>query len=158
MDILTALEAAHSPLTLGELKEYCGAMFSHQRLESLIHIGDIKSIPGHPDIYWSVPPAMKKRNTMRRIQPGMKPSDREKYLSDIVALREKLSTLSRDLDALLLRKDQFPTQEQIQAHVQRLHRYNEQKDIGQALLGHLAELRKCKVQAMYDDYNINEDD
>jgi hypothetical protein len=156
MDILTALEAAHSPLTLSELQEYCGVMFSQQRLESLIRSGDVKHVPDLPDVFWSVPAALKKQNTMKRLQPPLKPSEREKYLTDIHALRDKLSSVSFELDALRLQKDQFPTQEQLTAHMNRLHAYNDMKDIGQLIIGHLAEVEKCKVQKLYERYGIDQ--
>jgi hypothetical protein len=158
MDIATALEAARAPLSLSELKEFCGSMFSDQRLELLLRSGDVKSVPNISDVYWSVPIALRKKTALRRSQPPMKPPERIKCMSDIVALRSKLQTVSQELDCLLMKKDQFPTEEQIKEHMDRLHRYNEQKDIGQGLLGHLAEIKNCKVQKMYEEYGLDEND
>jgi hypothetical protein len=158
MDIATALEAAHAPLSLSELKEFCGAMFSDQRLELLLRSGDIRALPDLPDVYWSIPPALRKKTAMRRCQSSLKTAERERLTTDILVLRSKLETLSQEMDCLLMKKDQFPTQEQITEHMDRLHKYNDYKDIGQALLGHLAEIKKCRVQAMYEEYALEEND
>ena len=158
MDVMTALEAARAPLTLDELREYCGAMFSDERLESLIRAGDVKPLEEVPNAYWAVPLALRKRSTARRLQSPMKSVERARLIESIVNLRAKLNSEAEELEALELRRDQMPTQEQLNEHMQRLHKYNENKDIGQELMGKLAEIEKEKVEVMYEKYGIELDD
>lgn len=155
---MTALEAARAPLTLDELKQYCGAMFSEDRLDSLVRAGDVKPLAEIPNVYWAVPIALRKRNTTRRLQSPMKPIERSRLIESIVNLRAKLNSEAEELEALELRRDQMATQEQLNAHMQRLHKYNENKDIGQELMGKLAEIEKEKVETMYEKYGIELDD
>lgn len=158
MDILTALEAAHSPLTLDEIKEYCGLMFSKDRLDSLLRSGDVKQVPGLDDVYWCVPPFLRKRNSYKKCASPMRNADRSSLIRDITNFREKLDTVSHECDLLLLKKDTFPTQEQIDAHIQRFHDYNEIKDIGMLIIGHLAEIEKVQNKEIYEQYGLNEKD
>jgi hypothetical protein len=133
-------------------------MFLDQRLELLLRSGDIRTLPDLPDVYWSIPPALRKKTSMQRCQSSLKMAEREQLITGILTLRSKLETLSQEMDCLLMKKDQFPTQGQITEHMDRLDEYDDYKDIGQALLGHLAEIKKCRVQAMYEEYALDEND
>ena len=156
MDIKTVLEAAHVPLSIDEIKEYSGRMFSSDRLESLARSGEIKKIPGClVDIYFVVPPSMKKNSTVRKCQSPMKQGEREKCIQQIVDLRTKINNVSQEIDSLMAKKDQFPTQEQLSGHMKRLHKYNDNKDIGQMILDHLARMEKVTIQSLYDEYNLD---
>ncbi|KAH0790106.1 DNA repair protein SWI5 [Histomonas meleagridis] len=158
MDMLTALQAAHAPLTLDELQEYCGPMFSNDRLETLIRTGEIKEIPNLPNVYWFVPDSMKKKTTTRKCQSPLKENERKTLIQQVLDLRIKINSLSKEVDSLMLRKDEFPTQKQLNDHMNRLHKYNETKDIGQLILGHLAEMEHKKIQELHEEYNLTNDD
>ena len=157
MDILTVLEAAHAPLTIEEIKEFSGLMYSDERLDSLIRTGDIQQVEGIPNVYYAVPPALRKRKAGKCFSP-LRSQERTDLIKEINHFREKLQTITEELNALLIKKDSFPTQEQLSAHRERLHQYNEAKDLGILLLGHLAELTGVKVQSLYDDFEIGPDD
>ena len=158
MDILTALEAAHSPLSTDELKAFCGVMFTSERLETLIRSGDVKLVPGLENVYWSVPAALKKRGAIKKCQSPMKAQDRKALIKQVVDLRTKITMVTKELDALMLKKDSFPTQEQLTDHMNRLHRYNEIKDSGMAIIGHIADLEKVQAKEVYERYGLSQND
>ena len=155
MDILTVLEAARAPLTIDEIKEYSGPMFSPDRLESLTRSGEIKKVQGCSDIYFIVPPSMKKNITARKCQSPMKQTERKKCIQQIIDLRNKIVNVSQEIDSLMAKKDQFPTQEQLTGHMNRLHQYNDNKDIGQMILSHLAQIDNVTIQSLYEEYNLD---
>ena len=132
-------------------------MYSDERLEQLIRTGDIKAVENVPNVYYAIPLSLRKRKTTRCFSP-LRSQERSALIKEINHFREKLQTLTEEYNALLLKKDSFPTQEQLTAHMQRLHQYNDVKDLGQLLLGKLAELEGVKVQKLYDDYDIGPDD
>ncbi len=158
MDIVTALDAARAPLTVNEIREYSGTMYSDERFESLIRSGEIKEVPGVPNTFWRVPPALRKRTTHAKCQSPIREGDRAKVIENVMGLRSKIISMSQELDSLRLRKDEMTTEQQVKAHMERLHRYNELKDIGQELLGRLAEIEKTKVENLYENYSLELDD
>ena len=157
MDILSVLLSSHSPLTLDEIREYSGAMFSADRLDSLLRSGEIKQVDGMKDTYWALPSTMKK-STARRCQSPMKQYDREKIIQQIVDLRVKLNNIDKELELLARKKDKFPTQAQLKEHMNRLHKYNDAKDIGQTLMGCLANMENVKIQQVYEEYGLDENE
>lgn len=46
----------------------------------------------------------------------------------------------------------------IKEHIALLHKYNEIKDIGQGLMGLIAESRGCRVAVVMEDYGMGEKD
>ena len=46
----------------------------------------------------------------------------------------------------------------IKEHIQLLHRYNEIKDIGQGLMGLIAEKRGCRIKDVMEDFGVDEKD
>lgn len=152
------LYAARAPITIDELKRYCGVMFNEDHLESLRRSGEIKPLDEVPNTYWRVPPALRKRTTMSKCHSPLKETDRTKLVEAVSGLRAKVISMSSELDALRLRKDDMPTQDQLKEHMERLHLYNERKDIGQSLLGHLAELEREKLERLYEKYSLEVDD
>lgn len=160
MDISTALEASHSVLSYDELKEYCGAMFSDERLDNLIQRGEVKEVIGFPKVYWYVPSSKRKKRSKSNIQMPMESMQFTKItlIKQIDELRQKLNSISHEVDYLLLRKDEFPTQEQLNLHMQRLHNYNETKDIGQTILGILSEIEHKKLYDLHLEYSLQTSD
>jgi hypothetical protein len=43
-------------------------------------------------------------------------------------------------------------------YIQMLHDYNDLKDVGQTLLGKLAEMEGATIREMYNTYGLNTDD
>lgn len=158
MDILTVFEAAHTPLTLEEVKEYSGVMFSDDRFNALIRSGDIQKVPGVDNLYWALPSSMKKRSTYKKCPSPIRTTERSSLIKDITNFREKLITITHECDELNLKKDTFPTKEQEDAHIQRLHDYNELKDIGTTIIGRIAEQEGVQTKDVYERYGLNNDD
>ena len=46
----------------------------------------------------------------------------------------------------------------IKEHIQLLHRYNEIKDIGQGLMGLIADKRGARIKEIMEDYGIGDKD
>lgn len=46
----------------------------------------------------------------------------------------------------------------IKEHIQLLHRYNEIKDIGQGLMGLIAEKRGCRIKDVMEEFGVDEKD
>lgn len=156
MDIQSVLEAARAPLTLDEIREYSGAMYSDERLEALIRSGDVKEISEIPGVYWSVPPELRKRNTVKRGQVQMNGDERKKCIEAIIQLRDKLEAATQALEALEADRDSMPTDEELKEHRERLHRYNRNKDIGQEIIGRIADIEHIKVKDVYEKYGIDQ--
>lgn len=156
MDVLSVLEAARAPLSLEEIREYSGAMYSDERLESLVRSGDVKEISEIPGVYWVLPLELRKQRAVRKQPLQMNGQERQKCVDAIVTLREKLNSTIQELEALELQKDAMPTDEQLKEHRERLHRYNMNKDIGQELIGRLADIEHIKVKDVYEKYGIDQ--
>lgn len=50
------------------------------------------------------------------------------------------------------------SEEELQQHIQKLHEYNEIKDVGQLLIGKLAELNGTTTRAMYQEFGLDLED
>ena len=155
MDIMTVLEAAHSPLSLEELKEYSGNMFSKDRLDSLVRSGDVKKVPGMDEVYWLVPPHLKKSGNYKKFTSPMKTIDRGSLYHDISSLRENLNSIISECDSLHSREDEFVTKEQQDLHIQRLHYYNEMKDIANLVCEQLSNIKGVGTAKIYEEYDID---
>ncbi|KAJ2811970.1 swi5-like zinc finger protein [Coemansia furcata] len=85
---------------------------------------------------------------------------RAKLAAAIAALEGDLETQTKARDALLAKCSL--TMEQARqladAHIDRLHRYNDMKDAGQMLFGKLAELKGKTVKEVYLEYNVDIND
>ena len=62
--------------------------------------------------------------------------------------------LQRQIEQLLWVEKEY--EEKVQAHIDRLHRYNEVKDAAQALLGRLAAMRGTTTAELYEEFGIAE--
>lgn len=69
----------------------------------------------------------------------------------ISALEERFSKLNEDIALLLKEHDES----ELDLHVKALHEYNEIKDVGQVLLGKLAESLGMTTSDMYDRFSLN---
>lgn len=154
MDILTVLHSAFCPLTYDEIRERSGAMFSADRLDSLVRSGDIRTVAGDERVYWAVPAAQRK-GAARRCQSPLKTGDRARLVQQIADLSAKLGSVDRELAVLSRKRDTFPTEAQLREHMQRLHRYNDAKDIAQTIMGGIADAEGVKVEAVYEEYGLS---
>lgn len=50
------------------------------------------------------------------------------------------------------------SEEELQRHIEKLHEYNEMKDVGQMLIGRLAELQGTTTNALYGQFGLSLED
>ena len=158
MDIFAVLEAVNSPLTINELQELCGTMFSQDRLDNLLRSGDVQKVSNLEGVYWCTPPALRKKPAYQKNVGQPKEVDRAQLIRDITSCQNKLITISQDYNALLLQKDYFPTEEQDKLHRTRLHNYNAAKEVGTFLVEKIAEMETSQVKSIYERYDLNDFD
>lgn len=70
-------------------------------------------------------------------------------------LQKKLDAINREIEEL---KSQGLKEEELQTHIDKLHEYNEIKDVGQVVLGRLANLEGIRTKDLYDRYGLNLED
>ena len=58
----------------------------------------------------------------------------------------------------MLHRDPDAAGQTVQAHIKRLHRYNEIRDVGTGLFGLIAERRGVRVRDVFGDFGVGEDD
>ena len=75
-------------------------------------------------------------------------------LSEVELLKLKLSETEKEI-ALLAEEY---SEHELQGHIQKLHEYNEIKDVGQILLGKLAEMEGLTTSHLYQRYDLTFDD
>ena len=158
MDIITVLESSGAPLTIEEIKKFSGPMYSNERFDSLIRSGEIREVEGLENVYWSVPPALKKRNTnqTRKCISPFNSKQRELEISKVIELRNKLFSITEELYFLQHKSENLPTEEQYKNHIKRLHKYNETKDEGIKLIEQIANMEGIPVHEVYERFEIDE--
>ena len=130
-------------------------MYNEERFQSLLRSGDISEVCD--GIYWAVPDHLKKRKVGCKQSMGIKKIDRPTLIKQIKELRGRLYGIQKEMDVYNGKKDELPTQEDYDAHIKRLHKFNEIKDVGEMLIGKLAEMRHVKVEELYDEYSLPRD-
>ena len=73
---------------------------------------------------------------------------------EIQRLQEKLKQVEEETCGLA----ENYSEEELQAHIHKLHEYNEVKDIGQLLLGKLAEVEGTTTATLYEQFGLDLDD
>ncbi|XP_073243999.1 uncharacterized protein [Porites lutea] len=111
-----------------------------------------------------VRPALAARSSSKLRQPFKSPlqskqqnmlAEEEPTLSDdIHSLEAKLEILDREIEEL----SQEYSEEELQQHIDKLHEYNEIKDVGQLLIGKLAEIDGTTTKDMYKEFGLNLED
>lgn len=71
-------------------------------------------------------------------------------------LKKELATLDAEMEELLLEKEKHD--QQLQALIEDLHRYNDLKDTAQNIFGRLAELEGTTTKEMYKRYDLELED
>jgi len=157
MDIKSVLDSSFSPLSIEEIKKYSGSMYSDERMESLIRSGEINIVPGTEGVYYCVPAILRKRTSSqnRKNVAPMDSKSRDTEISSILSLQTKLDSVVSQITELNHKKDEFPTEEEINAHIKRLHVYNERRDEGTKLIEQLANMEGCSVHAIYERFDID---
>ena len=74
--------------------------------------------------------------------------------ADIAQLREQLE--SAESEIVELSRDYC--EDELQQYIDHLHEYNEIKDVGQLLLGKLAEVKGTTTAELYQHFELNLDD
>ncbi|XP_068735658.1 DNA repair protein SWI5 homolog [Montipora capricornis] len=82
--------------------------------------------------------------------------DEEKasLLDQIQTLEEKLEVLNKEVEEL----SKEYCEGELQEHIDKLHEYNEIKDVGQLIIGKLAEIDGTTTKAMYQEFGLDLDD
>ncbi|CAF9904932.1 hypothetical protein IMSHALPRED_000216 [Imshaugia aleurites] len=68
---------------------------------------------------------------------------------------KEIEEKQREIDGRLKTKDPQAT---VQAHIKLLHDYNEIRDVGQGLMGIIADNRGVRVRDVYQDFDVGEGD
>lgn len=85
-----------------------------------------------------------------RKRPREVARDQEQLLSDVKHLQEKLSLVESRLVTLA---DSY-SEDELQLHIEKLHEYNEVKDMAQLLLGKLAEVEGTTTTSLYEQFGL----
>ena len=72
----------------------------------------------------------------------------------VAALRSELEAVEREIDSLGTEYSEH----ELQTHIDKLHLYNEIKDVGQSLLGKLAEVEGLTTTQLYARFGLELDD
>ena len=80
--------------------------------------------------------------------------DAEKLADEVVVLRRRLEEVEVEMNTL----ENNYSEEELQAHIDTLHEYNEVKDMGQLLLGKLAEVEGTTTAALYEQFGLGLED
>ncbi|XP_041370092.1 DNA repair protein SWI5 homolog isoform X2 [Gigantopelta aegis] len=75
--------------------------------------------------------------------------------TDLETLQTKLGLLQKEIDDL--QKEGYH-QDELQDHITKLHEYNEIKDVGQMVLGRIADIEGVRTKDMYGRYGLSLDD
>lgn len=158
MDVSSVMEAARCPLTLAEIRQFCGPVWDSERFESLLRSGELGLVPGTEDVYWCIPPALRKRSSQsRRCVSPATPKQRSSEIKKTIELRNKINTISAEYDALKERSKDLPTEAETKLHIERLHKLNEARDEGVKIIEKLAQVEGTSVQPIYEKFDIDEE-
>ncbi|PFX25679.1 DNA repair protein SWI5 homolog [Stylophora pistillata] len=80
--------------------------------------------------------------------------DEASLVKEIETLKAKLEILDNEIKDL---SEEY-SEKELQQQIQMLHEYNEIKDVGQLLLGKLAEIDGTTTRAMYQEFGLDTDD
>ncbi|XP_060572016.1 DNA repair protein SWI5 homolog [Ruditapes philippinarum] len=80
-------------------------------------------------------------------------SEGDQQTVDLV--KDKLKMVDKEIEDL---KSQGMKEAELQIHIDKLHEYNEIKDVGQLVLGRLANLEGVRSKDLYDQYGLNLED
>ncbi len=75
----------------------------------------------------------------------------EELTVEVVKLQQMLEEVKREI------ADNY-SEGELQEHIEKLHQYNEVKDMGQLLLGKLAEVEGTTTTALYDQFGLELND
>ena len=78
----------------------------------------------------------------------------ESLRADIARLKEQIKANEAEIEEL----SQEYSEDELQQYIDHLHEYNEIKDVGQLLLGKLAEVRGTTVSELYREFDLSLDD
>eukprot|EP00112_Aurelia_sp_Birch-Aquarium-sp1_P003349 Seg1374.5 transcript_id=Seg1374.5/GoldUCD/mRNA.D3Y31 product="DNA repair protein SWI5" protein_id=Seg1374.5/GoldUCD/D3Y31 len=72
----------------------------------------------------------------------------------VITLKHKKDKIDEELAKL----GELYQEEELDVHIEKLHEYNDIKDIGQMLLGRLAEVEQTTTKVLYERYGLGLDD
>ncbi|KAL1995244.1 hypothetical protein VTN49DRAFT_1431 [Thermomyces lanuginosus] len=86
-------------------------------------------------------------------------SREDRLRAKISSLQEQISSLETQLEETKAQLKSPETMHQtVQTHIRLLHRYNEIRDVGQGLLGLLAEARGVRMADVSKEFGVNPED
>eukprot|EP00794_Sanderia_malayensis_P015954 gene15954-17559_t len=80
--------------------------------------------------------------------------DKIALAKQVLSLKQKKDELDEEISEL----EQEYSEEELDLHITKLHEYNDIKDVGQMLLGRLAELQRTTTKSLYEKYGLDLDD
>jgi len=78
--------------------------------------------------------------------------DLKKELETLQAKQKQIETDVKELEACGYKESE------LQTHIEKLHEYNEIKDVGQMVLGRIASIKGVQTKDLYEEYGLNLDD
>ena len=78
----------------------------------------------------------------------------EDIAKDIVELKTQLKSTESEVAEL----SKLYSEEELEQHIEKLHKYNEIKDVGQLLLGKVAEIQGTTTSHLYEYFGLELDD
>lgn len=91
---------------------------------------------------------------IKRNEP-IKSQNAEQLRQEVAELENQLKEMDKQISEL---RDMGMKQDELQIHIEKLHDYNEMKDIGQMLLGRLAIVENVCTKDLYERYGLNLED
>nr|XP_003470653.2 DNA repair protein SWI5 homolog [Cavia porcellus] len=82
-------------------------------------------------------------------------TNKEALHLDVEKLKEKRDMLDKEISQLLAEGYHV---DELEAHISKLHEYNDIKDVGQMLLGKLAVIRGVTTKELYPEFDLDVDD
>ena len=81
--------------------------------------------------------------------------DAQRLADGVLKLQSKLKEVESEMEGLAT--DSY-CEDELQVHIDKLHEYNEMKDVGQLLLGKIAEVEGTTTAALYEKFGLELDD
>ncbi|XP_028394683.1 DNA repair protein SWI5 homolog [Dendronephthya gigantea] len=74
--------------------------------------------------------------------------------SNVDILKDRIANIDKEIDELEIEY----SEDELQMHIDKLHEYNEIKDVGQVLLGKIADIEGKTTKMMYEEYGLDIED
>ena len=99
-------------------------------------------------------PSSVQRSTPRSVHYSSVEQYSKQLARDVEKIKTQLKEIDRNIEEL---SASGFCEEELKSHIDALHEYNEMKDVGQMLLGKIAEIEGTTTTALYDRFGLNLD-